>query len=164
MHLSFWECFCVGGRYKYKTMVHSQQTEYSNAIIAGDGKTSFYLKLADWFESWSTISDFCFSKQTANALMLTLRSVSLLIEELLHEGYDFVLTQRLQSDKLESRFSQYRQMSGGKFSVDFREIQSSERMLKCRSLLKAGIDFWINNNNNHFYSERKNTNKIHTMQ
>ena len=101
------------------------------------------LKLADWIESWSTISDFSFSKQTANALILTLCSQAMLIEELLHEGYDFVLTQRLQSDKLENRFSQYRQMSGGKFLVGLREIQSSERILKCRSLLKAGIDFWI---------------------
>ena len=58
----------------------------ANAIIAGDGKTSFYLKLADWIESWSTISNFCFSKQTANALILTLRSQALLIEELASVG------------------------------------------------------------------------------
>ena len=121
----------------------------SNAIIAGEGKTSFYLKLADWIESWSTISDFCFSKQTANALILTLRSQAMLIEELLHEGDDFVLTQRLQSDKLENRFSQYRQMSGGNFLVGLREIQCSERILKCRSLLKAGIDFWIEEKDSH---------------
>ena len=68
---------------------------------------------------------------------------------LLHEGYDFVLTQRIQSDKLENRFSQYRQMSGRKFLVGLREIHSSERILKCRSLLKAGIDFWIEEKDSH---------------
>ena len=34
-------------------------------------------------------------------------------------------------------------MSGGNFLLGLREIQSSERILKCRLLLKAGIDFWI---------------------
>ena len=141
MFLCWWNISNAKRRYTHNKL--------SNAIIEGDGKTSFYLKLADWIESWSTISDFCFSKQTANALILTLRSQAMLIEELLYEGYDFVLTQRLQSDKLENRFSQYRQMSGGKFLVGLRENQSSERILKCLSLLKAGIDFWIEEKDSH---------------
>ena len=40
-------------------------------------------------------------------------------------------------------------MSGGKFLVGLREMQSSERILKCRSLLKAGIDFWIEEKDSH---------------
>ena len=71
MFLCWWMISNAKQRYTHNKL--------SNAIIAGDGKTSFYLKLADWIESWSTISDFCFSKQTANALSyfnLTLSSLA----------------------------------------------------------------------------------------
>ena len=49
---------------------------------------------------------------------------------------------RLQSDPIERRFSQYRQMSGGRFLVSLRDVYNSERILACRSLIKEGISFW----------------------
>ena len=39
----------------------------------------------------------------------------MLIQELLDEGYELIFTHRFQSDSLENRFSEYRQMSGGRF-------------------------------------------------
>ena len=33
-------------------------------------------------------------------------------------------------------------MSGRRFLVSLREVVNSERVLKCRSLIKADIDFW----------------------
>ena len=82
------------------------------------------------------------TSKTSYALVLTLRAQSGLIKELLSEGYDFVMTSRLQSDPIERRFSQYRQMSGGRFLVSLREVTNSERIIRCRSLVKAGINFW----------------------
>jgi hypothetical protein len=114
----------------------------SNGITFEDGKLDFYESFADWIESWATISDFCLSKQTAKALVLTLRSQAMLIKDLFNEDYTYFLTRRLQSDPIENRFSQYRQMSGGRFLVSQREVISSERILICRSLLKEGINFW----------------------
>ena len=114
----------------------------ANAIEHGDGKLNFYEELAQWIEDWCKCPNFCLSKQTANALVLTLRSQVKLIGDLLSEGYSFVMTRRFQSDKLENRFSQYRSMSGGRFLVSLREVTSSERVLKCRSLLKAGVNYW----------------------
>ena len=64
------------------------------------------------------------------------------IKELLSEGYDFVMTSRLQSDPIERRFSQYRQMNGGRFLVSLREVTNSERIIRYRSLVKADINFW----------------------
>ena len=49
----------------------------------------------------------------------------MLIDELLEEDYDFVLVGRMQTDPLERRFSQYRQMSGGRFLVGFGEVRNS---------------------------------------
>ena len=55
------------------------------------------------------------------------------------EGYDCVLTGRLQSDPLERRFSHYRQMSGGRFLVSLQEVIKSESIIKLKSLLKRNI-------------------------
>ena len=46
-----------------------------------------------------------------------------------------MITARLQSDPVE-RFSQYRQMSGGRFLNYLREVLNSKRILRCRSLNK----------------------------
>ena len=69
----------------------------------------------------------------------------MLMQELLDEGYEFIFTCRFQSDPLENRFSQYRQMSGGRFLVSLREVLSTGRILTCRSLLKQNINFWEEN-------------------
>ena len=52
------------------------------------------------------------------------------------EAYQYVITARLQSDPFERRFSQYRQMSGGRFLNNLREDLNSKRILRCRSLIK----------------------------
>ena len=66
-------------------------------------------------------------------------------DEVTKEGYKYVLVGRFQSDPLERRFSQYRQMSGGRFLVSLREVLNSERILSCRSLIMEGINFWKEN-------------------
>ena len=48
----------------------------------------------------------------------------------------------MQSDPFEKRFSQYRQMSGGRFLVSLCEVLNSERILQCRSLLKENVNIW----------------------
>ena len=74
--------------------------------------------------------------------MRTLRCQAALIEDLLEtQQYKYVLTARFQSNPLEKRYGQYRQMSGGRFLVSLREVRSSEKILKLKSLIKAGCDF-----------------------
>ena len=94
-----------------------------NAIVPGDGKVAYFRALANWIEEWQTSPAFTLTPQTSFALITTLRAQSLLIEELLSEDFDYVLVSRLQSDPLERRFSQYRQMSGGRFLVGLREVR-----------------------------------------
>ena len=103
----------------------------------------FLEALADWLEKWhDDCPAFTLTSKMSYGLVLTLRAQSGLIKELLSEGYDFVMTSRLQSDPIERRFSQYRQMSGGRFLVSLREVKNSERIIRCRSLVKADIKFW----------------------
>ena len=75
-------------------------------------------------------------------MVRTLNAQASLIEDLLCEGYDFVVPRRLQSDPLEKRFSRYRQMSDGRFLVSLREVLTSERILAINSLLKEKVNFW----------------------
>ena len=72
--------------------------------------------------------------------MRTLKCHALLIEDLLAEGYDFIMTSRSQSDPLERRFGQYRQMSGGRFLVGLKEATSLEKIIKFKTLLKDDIN------------------------
>ena len=83
---------------------------------------------------------FALSKQTANAMIKTESSADLR-DDLLNEGYTYILTSRFQSDLLERRFSKYRQMSGGCFFVGLREVESSEKILQIKSLMKGSINY-----------------------
>ena len=58
----------------------------------------------------------------------------------MNEGYNFVHTGRLQTDPLERRFSQYRQMSGGRFLVSLKEVYRSEYIIKVKTLLTNNIE------------------------
>ena len=82
---------------------------------------------------------FTATKQTSSALIRTLLCHAALIEELVDEGWRYVLTSRLQSDPVERRFGQYKQMSGGRFLVDLRNFTHSEKIMKLKFLLKGDI-------------------------
>ena len=134
---------------KWWTIANSKQrfspNPLGNAAVAGDGKTDFFRALANWVEEWQTSPAFTLTPNTSSALILTLRAQTMLIDELLQDGYSYVLLGRFQSDPLERRFSQYRQMSGGRFLVSLREVLNSERILACRSLILEDINFWKEN-------------------
>ena len=124
-----------------KTRFHPNAT--GNAIVRNDGKLDFLLSFSIWLENWSkSVSNFCLSKKTSDALVQTLRSQVLLVETLLKEDYAFVMMARLQSDPIERHFSRYRQMSGGRFLVSLREVLSSEKILSLQTLLKEDITDW----------------------
>ena len=94
--------------YIWWTLMNSKQcfnsnNRFGNAAIKGDKKPSFLRKLADWFEEWHGLQlpntqRFTLSKQTFSAMITTLHCAAALIEELLEEGYDYVLTARFQTD------------------------------------------------------------------
>ena len=84
--------------------------------------------MSDWIQSWTNekipgSEKFTLSPQTSAALIRTLRAQAQLIDDLLDDGYEFVLTARFQSDPQERRFGQYRQMSGGRFLVSLKDTE-----------------------------------------
>ena len=131
-------------------IISNSKVQFSNHILGqaakkDDGKPEFCRVLADWIETWCnervpSFEQFTLSLSTAKALIRTLRCQASLIEDLLDDGYDFILTARFQSDPLERRFGQYRQMSGGRFLVGLKDTICSEKKLKIKCLLKEDID------------------------
>ena len=116
-----------------------------NAAVHGDGKPQFLRAFADWLLLWQShklpcSEKFTLTAQTNEALVRTMRCHAALIEETLQSGTEYFLTARLQSDPLERRYGQYRQMSGGRFLVSLKEVICSENILKMKSLLKEGCD------------------------
>ena len=73
--------------------------------------------------------------------MKTLRCIANLIDDLLNENYDYILTSRFQSDPIEHHFSKYRKMSEGRFLVSLREVKNSEKILLLNSIIKADLNF-----------------------
>ena len=124
-----------------KQQYHSSN-KLGNAVVSNDQKPEFLLAVADWVELWSTSPYFTLSKQTSKAIMTSLKAQSMLIQDLLNEGYQYVLSSRFQSDPLERHFGKYRQMNGGNFLVSLREVNNSEKILKLRSLIKEDIDIF----------------------
>ena len=51
-----------------------------------------------------------------------------------------MLTARFQSDTIERRYGQYRQMSRGRFLVSLKDVNCFEKILKIKDLMKEGID------------------------
>ena len=110
-------------------------------------KPLFLRNLAEWIEEWqlsqvSNSQKFTLSKQTSEALTTTLRCTASLIDDLIQEGYDYFLISRLLTDPLELRLSKYRQMSGGRFLIGLRELETSERILAVKTLLKESVNIW----------------------
>ena len=124
---------------------YSTASFLGNAAVIGDNKPLFLRAMTDWIQNWQekkipNCEKFTLTSQTASAFVRTLKCHASLTEHLLAEGYDFIMTSRFQSDPLERRFSQYRQMSDGRFLVVLREATSSEKIIKLKTLLKDDID------------------------
>ena len=95
---------------------------FGNVIIFCYKKTDFYRIFADWIEFWYASQSFKLTCQTKSACYNT-SSSSRPYWRITDDGYEFVKTGRSQSDPInERRFSQYRQMIGGRFLESLREV------------------------------------------
>ena len=69
-----------------------------------DSKNCFFRTLADQIEQWCQSSALTLTPQTVSALTTTLSVHAMLIEDLLNEAYQYVITATLQSDPDEDVF------------------------------------------------------------
>ena len=130
--------------YSWWLIVNSKQRFHPNsigkAIIPVDGKLIFLRALADWLEQWKSSQTHGLTNQTFDALILTCRSIADLCDDLFSDGYAYIMTGRFQTDPLERRFSQYRQMSGGRFLISLKEVLKSESIIQVKTILKNSLE------------------------
>ena len=113
--------------FNIRRIISNSKVQFSNHILGHaakkDGwKPEFCRALTDWIENWYNVrvpsfEQFTLSVSTAKALMRTLRRQASLVKDSFDDGYDFILTAPFQSDLLERRFGQYKQMIGCRFLV-----------------------------------------------
>ena len=132
---TWWIIFNSKARYLHNRL--------GNPAVPNYQKPQFLRAFAHWLAEWKSsaipnFEKFQFSKQTSDAMIQTLRCHESLIEDLLNSGsYKFVCIVKFQSDPIERRFSQYRQMSGGCFLVALKEVKSSEKNIENESLVEV---------------------------
>ena len=97
-----------------------------NAPKTNDSRCDFLRRICLWLENWRDNKTLGLSRQTFVPLIKINRAFADLSNTLLSKGYEYVLTVRFQTEPLERRFSQYRQMNGRSFCVSLNEVMRSE--------------------------------------
>ena len=113
---------------------------YQQPIISKDTSAKLFLHyFADWLERWKNDkSSFGnLSKETFTALIHTTNALQEVATYCLSElGADYVLLGKFQTDSLEVRFGQYRQLAGGKYDVSLRQVFECEKKNRILSVLQ----------------------------
>lgn len=127
--------------YKGRNTLNSYAAPIDSSIHEN---VSYLVDLATWLDCWAATSKHdnkgFLTQDTYIAFRHTLKTLVKLIPYLLDvHQFKYVLVGKFQTDNLESRFGQYRQMSGGNRLVSIQEITESERKLKIQSLLKLNM-------------------------
>ncbi|GBN26671.1 hypothetical protein AVEN_67963-1 [Araneus ventricosus] len=153
--LKWWNIVNVKNSEKGKRL----KNPFCDPIRSKDQMSMVFLnKFYDWLVSWNNKSALPLDKrkelglpgkgdklikETQFALQFTTKSLIDIVNHIFKEHTpEYTLLGKFQTDSLEARFGQYRQMSGGNYNVSCLQIFESEKKLK--------IVDWIN-----FHSEKK---------
>lgn len=101
----------------------------------------FIQQIVQWLKRWQGMKqkprEGSLSVETMTALQHTLVGLQDITRYLLEEkGFSYVLLGKFQTDHLEFRFSQYRQLCGSNYHVSVQQILEGEKKLKLVSVLK----------------------------
>ena len=88
---SKWWVLC-NSKARYSTAIY-----LGNAAVIGDNKSSFSRAMADWIRNWQekkipNCKKFTLTSQTASAFVRMLKCYASLIEDLLADRYNFIMT------------------------------------------------------------------------
>lgn len=113
-----------------------------------DEAMQFLNNFVQWLDEWSSFENtgknqkqgsYCgkLSRETEFSLKHTTIAMIGMSKYLLNTNIlQYILLGKFQNDEIESRFGQYRQMSGGNYHINVTELLESEKKLKTISLLK----------------------------
>lgn len=102
-----------------------------------DERITFLESFLIWLDKWRSLenSDSCLTVDTHNALHHSTTVIIKVIKYCLSNiSCKYLLTGKFQTDNLESRFGNYRQLSGGNYYVSLRQIYESEKKIRIKGL------------------------------
>ena len=109
----------------------------------------FLHSFSHWLSKWETenSSSGRLTKETFGALKHTTHALLEIADYCIDElGAEYVLLGKFQTDSLEARFGQYRQIAGGKYDVSLRQVYECEKKLRLLSVLKLNdVDIFLSN-------------------
>ena len=116
---------------------------YQEPIIKEDtAPKKFLRRFLEWLSNWAKMESINgkLTKATHTALHHTTHCLLEISDYCLNElGAKYVLLGKFQTDSLEARFGQYRQLAGGKYNVSLRQIYECEKKIRLLSVLKLSL-------------------------
>ena len=117
--------------------------DFQQPITSPETKPKLFLKeFLNWLLQWDQTKQCSgkFTKETYTAIVHTSNALLKISEYCLHDlGAKYVLLGKFQTDCLEARFGQYRQLAGGKYDVSLRQVFECEKKIRLLSFLKLSI-------------------------
>lgn len=124
---------------KNKFVGMKTRNTFSQPITIEDQTNLIHLvQFLKWLEAWKNLAGPIgrLTTETFNALTRTVNAVIQLSEYALNTlGIGYLLLGKLQTDNLEARFGEYRQLSGANYLVSVQQILVSEKKLRIYSVL-----------------------------
>ncbi|XP_059098099.1 uncharacterized protein LOC131892312 [Tigriopus californicus] len=124
---------------KTTTFAGRKRDEFRKPVCRDDTtQIKFLQNLLTWIEEWEKMpTKKKLSRETFFALKFTLRGIIKLCKYLLvTTDLSYILLGKFNSDPIERRFGNYRQLSGANFFVSLKQILESEKKIRIRSLIK----------------------------
>ena len=117
---------------------------YEQPLVANDTISKKFLNyLLDWLTNWHAMEGATgkLTKETFTALQHTKHALLEVADYCITQlGARYVLLGKFQTDCLEARFGQYRQLCGGKYDVSLRQIFEVEKKIRIMSVLKLSLN------------------------
>ena len=118
--------------------------KYQQLITLNENEPKFFLKhFSNWLSTWTDVKEVGgkLTKETFGALIHTTDALLEISKYCLQElGANYVLLGKFQTDSLDSRFGQYRQLAGGKYDVSLRQVYECEKKLRLLSVLQLKLN------------------------
>jgi hypothetical protein len=138
---SWWKQVNVKGKFH-----HLRKRDKSREPVSKENlveKTSFLRGFVDWLKLWEDSTRGTkkgLSRETFQCSQHSSAALAALMEFLIREKkFDYFLTSKAQSDKIEKRFGKSRQMSGGNLYASVRQFLESDRTLRIKNLAKLNL-------------------------
>lgn len=108
------------------------------ASLDSDEKVKFLNSFLSWLERWKNMKceTGCLTKETHVALYQSTYAIIEIARYCRDEfAMNYLLTGKFQTDSLEARFGQYRQMAGAQYKISLTQVYETEKNLRIQSLI-----------------------------